>query len=183
MALSVCAIQHLTDTEIDKPTFENAIPIAGEFSHTTGGALDPKWSRMQDSPSSVDHEREGIILELNGGKDPSENIRQKAIIEFICSAEENSDVRRRDGISNRADEKKDDDEDDTDDDKDEGDKSAEETSDEHGGKLKYYSWEMEGDMKVLRLQWFTKYACEDVKDPDDKSGSGRWGFFTWLIIV
>ena len=38
---------------------------------------------------------------------------------------------------------------------------------------------------VLRLNWRTKYACEDFEDDDDESSSkgSHWGFFTWFIIM
>ena len=38
---------------------------------------------------------------------------------------------------------------------------------------------------VLRLNWRTKYACEDFEDDDDDSSnkSSHWGFFTWFIIM
>lgn len=128
---------------------------------------------MQDSPASVDHEREGIILELHGGEDPSEKIKQKAIVEFICSADTATDKKRGETSTNE----------DEDPPKDGDDMSGEEVGDGHGGTLKYYSWEMEGPVKVLRLQWTTKYACDDAKDSDSGSSSGHWGFFTWLIIM
>ncbi len=36
--------------------------------------------------------------------------------------------------------------------------------------------------RVLRLTWYTKYACEDrADDPDEPSK--HWGFFTWLVVM
>lgn len=35
-------------------------------------------------------------------------------------------------------------------------------------------------VKTLRLEWRTKYACEDAPAPD---GGSHWGFFTWFIIM
>ena len=36
---------------------------------------------------------------------------------------------------------------------------------------------------LLRLNWKTKYACEDYEDDEDASKSSSWGFFTWFIIL
>lgn len=37
---------------------------------------------------------------------------------------------------------------------------------------------------VLRLDWRTRYACDNyLKDRKDNQSSGRWGFLTWLIIM
>ena len=65
-----------------------------------------------------------------------------------------------------------------DDDKDEGD----------GKSLKYVSYGSRDDKTdLLRLDWRTKYACEDYVPDDDEDGdstkSSHWGFFTWFIIV
>lgn len=168
----------------------NTIPIAGEFAHTIGGSLDPKWTRLKTSASNADREKEGLRLEMNGGK--FEKVKQKAIIEFICKPDaEDERKRRRDELHSSnteerrdKDEDKDEDADDGDDDEEE-DRSGEVTDDGHGGKLKYISWEPENDQtRVLRLQWDTKYACEDAKSSNDaKSSSGHWGFFTWFIIM
>jgi hypothetical protein len=34
-------------------------------------------------------------------------------------------------------------------------------------------------IRTLRLEWRTKYACENVND----DGGSHWGFFTWFIIM
>lgn len=36
---------------------------------------------------------------------------------------------------------------------------------------------------LLRLDWKTKYACEDFEDDDSSGKSSSWGFFTWFIIL
>jgi len=38
------------------------------------------------------------------------------------------------------------------------------------------------NMEVLRLDWRTKYACEDFEDDADGK-KGGWGFFTWFILM
>lgn len=35
---------------------------------------------------------------------------------------------------------------------------------------------------LLRLEWLTKYACEDQRDKDLED-SKSWGFFTWFILM
>lgn len=162
----MCAIERLTNLVENVTTIEHTIPIAGEFSHSIGGALDPKLTRMKTSPSSADREKEGIRLELNGGK--YEGKAQKAIVEFLCDSSEQE--RKNEGRE-------------AEDDENERNKSGEEADDEHGGLLKLLSWEDEENIKVLRLEWTTKYACEDSKDGGNGSSSGHWGFFTWFIIM
>ena len=145
---------------------------------------------MKSSASNADKQKEGIRLEMNGGKD-NDGQKQKAIVEFLCDAKAKDDRRRNSLV--------------TDDENDDGnkkdaDKTEEEVDDEHGGKLKLISWDVEEGTKVLRLDWTTKYGCEDVKDDPTASTSTHWGevfahcfryavlilrigFFTWFIIM
>lgn len=131
-------------------------------------------------------------VELNGGN--HEGVKQKAIIEFVCDREKtgleglheetaSAKVRRQE---------------------DGGDGGEEEPlPDPNEGKslqLRNYRLETVGgsggkeatSMGVLRMEWFTKYACEASNTPDKEDdtvggGSGRstrgWGFFTWFIIM
>lgn len=190
---TVCAIERLDNTVENKTTIIDTIPIAGEFSHSLGGALDPKWTRMKSSASNADKEKEGVRLEMNGGK-ASDGQKQKAIVEFLCDTS-TRDYRRRDLLAAL-------DEEDDNGTGEDGDKKGEEVDDEHGGKLKLVSWNVEEGTKVLRLDWTTKYGCEDVKDDGTTSSSRHWGeflgpqaipgeevltstlgFFTWFIIM
>ena len=120
---------------------------------------------MKSSPSNADKAKEGIRLEMGGGKD-SEGQKQKAIVEFLCD------------ISKKDDEKRDlqvtEDEEDGENGDDE-DGKGEEVDDEHGGKLKLVSWDVEQGTKVLRLDWITKYGCEGAKDDRTGSKGGHWG--------
>jgi len=54
------------------------------------------------------------------------------------------------------------------------------------GPLKFMSFkdeEIKGDnFGVLRLEWRTKFACEDAVNAPRDSSAG-WGFFTWMVIV
>ncbi|KAL9129478.1 MAG: hypothetical protein Q9217_002074 [Psora testacea] len=166
----VCAIERLTNTVEGVTTIEHTIPIAGDFSLSIGGNLDPQWTRLKSSASSADREKEGLRLEMHGGK--YDGKKQKAIVEFLCAVDGIDEFMRRDEIMDAYNE-----------DKEKEDNSGEETNDEHGGKLKLHSWEDEEEVKVLRLDWHTKYACEDAKDSGGAPNSGHWGFFTWFIII
>lgn len=152
------------------------MPIAGEFSTSIGGALDPHWKLLTSSDSPPDREKEGLRLTMNGGKytENHKTVKQKAVVNFYCLPDGKTDetLRRRDEIL-AAD----------DDDDDGGDRSGEEVDDEHGGRIKLISWDMVEDIRVLSLEWHTKYACADAKDPEGGSSSGHWGFFTWFIIM
>ncbi len=163
--LPVCAIQRSTDT-VENTTKINTIPIAGDFGLSLGGDLNPKWKRLKSSDSAADREKEGVRLEMHGGKYEKKN--QKAFVDFICIPE--SEERRRELGSNLAAE--------------EGlDRSGEEVDDGNGGKIKFMSWQDEGDVKALRLVWHTQYACEDAVERNGKPSSGHWGFFTWFILM
>lgn len=58
---------------------------------------------------------------------------------------------------------------------------------EDDASLKFLSYKSEGEGKnaidVLRLNWRTKYACEDEIEKTPTSSSNHWGFFTWFIIM
>ena len=103
---------------------------------------------------------------------------QMAIIEFVCDKE-------RTGLEGDEKDDRDKDEDDTEDEKFRREESDEMDSSK-GKSLKFNSYKEETlDKKtvgVLRLEWRTKYACEDANE-DPGESSGRWGFFTWFIIM
>ena len=140
------------------------MPIAGEFSHSIGGALDPKFTRKKPSASPADGDKEGIRLEMRGGKDVNGK-QQKAILDFICMIPEEAE---RENLSAAEDEKA---------------ASGEESDDGDGGKIKLLSWDDEDDEKVLRMEWDTNRACEDTQNGHSKSKSHSWGAFTWVIIM
>lgn len=148
----------------------DAFPIAGDYSHSFGGALDPKWTRLKSSASNTDKEKEGVRLEMHGGQD-DDGLKQKAIVEFLCDNNKKDDRRRY--LLTAEDEE----DDGTGED---GDTKGEEVDDEHGGKIKLVSWDVEGGTKVLRLDWTTKYGCEDVKNDGTSSSKGHWGEFLEL---
>ena len=147
-------------------TIADTVPIAGDYGLSLGGDLNPKWKRLKASDSPADREKEGVRLEVHGGK--HENKKQKAFVDFLCIPK--SEEGQRDlGDFLEAEE--------------DVDRRGEEVDDGKGGKIKFMSWEDEGDEKALRLEWHTKYACEDAVDGNDKSSSGHWGFFTWFILM
>lgn len=93
---------------------------------------------------------------------------QKAVIHFQCDATRtgNDDAEKEDGDKER---RADDDE-----------------AEDDGRDLQYVSYgpveTKDGIMQVLRLNWKTKYACEDYQGGDGDS-SRSWGFFTWFILM
>ncbi|KAL8654078.1 MAG: hypothetical protein Q9226_003576 [Calogaya cf. arnoldii] len=178
----VCAIRRLVNTFENSTSFEDAIPIAGQYTLNGGTELDPEITRLKTSSTASDREKEGFRVALHGPKYPDKNgQKQKAVIEFLCldKAEEKNKKAEKRGLTTRKDE---------DENGDEEDHSAtgEIADDGHGGTLKYLDYSTVGEEKVLSLEWRTKYACEDAakKGGDDKSSSsGHWGFFTWFIII
>jgi len=161
-------------------------PIAGEFTLTHGRnrALDPQWTRLKGSASNEDTEREGLRLEMHGGRYPDnkDGKPHKAIVEFLCDAEltgnegfeepkEKRLVSREEGGEGEGD----------------NDDDVITLPDLDKGKsIKFVSFKDEGEdqTKVLRLSWKTKYACEGAKAaPPPPKKSSSWGFFTWFLIM
>ena len=128
---------------------------------------------MKSSASSADREREGIRLQIGGGKD-KDGKKQKAIIEFLCSPNHKYEDPPKDTPKFFTAE---------DEEEGDGEQGGGEVDDEHGGKIKILSWDDEDKVKVLRLEWTTQYACEDAKDRGDSESGGHWGFFTWFILM
>ena len=177
---------------MDEPIPEDVWPIAGEFLHEgRGRELNPQYTRLRNSASNADADREGLRLELNGGV--HEGMKQKTTVEFICDHEKT-------GLEGMGDEKTSEHTK-----RQEGEEPAPEPPlpDPNAGKslqLKSYRVESTGasggndeEVGVLRLEWRTKYACErsttggDKSDEDvggdTKTKTGGWGFFTWFIVM
>lgn len=150
----------------------DVFPIAGELSDVDGGKpLNAKWERLKTSKANADVGKEGLRVELHGGfrKENDKNRPQKAIVEFVCD-------RKRTGLENLP--KPEDGYEEV------KEKREEEQTDDDGtSSLQFEGYTNEEEIDVLRLNWRTTYACENFKDDEDKAGSGRWGFFTWFIIV
>jgi hypothetical protein len=146
-----------------------------------GRKMDPKFTRLKNDASNSD-EKEGVRVELHGGKYAGKP--QKAIVEFLCdtsvSGNEGFEDEKGGAIDPRAYGRMQ-----RRDDKDDGDEEPDLPDLDKGKNLKFLSYKEEGENEVLRLQWKTKFACEnakDAKDPDQEKSAG-WGFFTWFIII
>jgi hypothetical protein len=180
-----CAIEYDYNLADNSSTIKRVIPIAGQYAGSHGRFLDPEWTRLKDSASHDDSSKEGLRLEMHGGRYPFEKSngrQQKAIIEFQCDRNrtglEGVETDKRDKIDedqeslmlrSESDDKK-------------------EPADDASLQLVSYKPEGEGDdeFDVLRLHWKTKYACEGMLDHEPSSGnksSSHWGFFTWFLIM
>lgn len=177
------------------------VPIAGDYTLHRGKGLDPKFTRLKNSDSSSDKDKDGLRIELRGGKYPfnkKKGQEQKALLEFICDPSRTG----LEGLDDPLDERE------TEDGEDEGtgEEGAEkmmkrlrvraegedapeeeeddgDDADDEKRSLRFQSYKDEGDVKVLRLEWLTKYACESSSDGGSREKSDHWGFFTWLIIM
>jgi len=149
---------------------DNVIPVAGNFDSSTGKGLDPRVTRLKAQDSSSD----GLQIELNGGN--YNKMKQRAVIQLQCDKDRTGNEEKvEEDDSEKESRKRDDDDDDEDEDK----KPSPDSS------LSFVSYgQVEGKEKieVLRLNWRTKYACEDYADSDEARKSG-WGFFTWFILI
>ena len=177
MGTWICGVEYMdkeneTDWEVVR-----VVPVAGSYVATSGRHLETKPTRLKDSDSNTDSGTEGVRLEFSGSRYPlsGDSKDQKAIIEFICDSEKTGDEGFEDteGMEDGEVEKR-----------EEEDEELPNPQDD-GKSLKFLSYKEEqvkGSKfaEVLRLEWRTKYACEDVRDVPTKSG---WGFFTWFIIV
>lgn len=157
---------------------EKTVPVVGEYTTSHGRHLESNPTRLKDSDSNAESKTEGVRVEFSGSRFPlkgNNGMEQKAFIEFICDPEK---------TGNEGFEETERSEDDEVDKREDGDEELPNPQDE-GKSLKFISYKQEkikGSTyaDVLRLEWRTKYACEDVMDMPTKSG---WGFFTWFIIV
>jgi len=156
--------------------------------------LEPQYTRLKDSESHADAEREGIRITISGGI--NDGIKQKAVVELVCDPNHtglechSGNTTKAEGSNTRRAE------DDGKSGKGSGDNEhAEDPQDPNADRplqLVSYKTESTGgknaeEISVLRLSWKTKYACENQKGkPDaDRSvpASSHWGWFTWFIIM
>ncbi|EPS25494.1 hypothetical protein PDE_00427 [Penicillium oxalicum 114-2] len=155
-----------------------AFPIVS-LENPDGGSLDPNYTRL----ATIDSKLEGIRMKLAGGEYPGDDDEGKkkaagAVIDFQCdpdrsglegltTAEDGSDAEGgADGKNRRRD----------------GKEQSRERS------LQFTSFALEkGDKDdneeyILRLQWRTRYACDEYQR-GKQNNSNSWGFFTWFIII
>jgi len=145
---------------------------------SSGRHLPVKPTRLKSSDSHADSVREGVKLELSGGTDPHDKTSgtpQKAIVDLICNKTMTGWEPAKDpkGQSERLEKR--------------GDDDKEKKGDDELKALKVLSYKDEdvrGDIYgVLRMEWHSKYACEDAASMPAGDESQGWGFFTWFIIM
>lgn len=49
--------------------------------------------------------------------------------------------------------------------------------------LRFKSFGPADDSYVLKLDWKTRYACDDYLSSKKGGSSSHWGFFTWFIVM
>ncbi|KAL6707509.1 type II membrane protein [Coniothyrium glycines] len=190
----VCGLREIVDLNSDNSSMITPIDIAGTYKTQTGREIDAKFELLRNSKSNSDADREGVRAELHGGRlpfdDKKNGVNQRAIIEFVCDPE-------RTGLE--GDEKDDgehEDEPKENDSKDEDKKEGKlRRRDEGKGKcvdsnssLRFCGYQKETPQKditvqTLRLEWRTKYACENAKNEPSDDKSAHWGFFGWFFII
>ncbi|KAJ5746999.1 uncharacterized protein N7511_008695 [Penicillium nucicola] len=173
---NVCGFVQRTPKDGNGGT-EFGFPIVG-LDHGGQGSKDPEVKRLkQDNPDT-----EGLLVKLAGGEYKGEDNDQKAkaaraVIEFQCDPDRSgleglrtiqdiaedapAQVLRRMA-------------------------AAEEGETPKNSSLQFKSFgPADDDTYILRLDWRTRYACDDYQKEKggDNSGSNSWGFFTWLIII
>lgn len=174
----VCGVEYITNNDSNNTVVGQVVPIAGDYHLRTGKPLESEVFRLKDSGSNSDSEKEGVRVELSGGRQPLDEKsgkKQKAIIEFLCDpSTDGKDTEVDDRPVEEGDDK-------------ETSKLRRRDDEEQKQKsLRFLSYKDESikgeDWGVLRLEWSTKYACENsINEPRD-SGA-HWGFFTWILIM
>lgn len=182
MGTQVCGVEELYHLANGNHFTSKVVPIAGEFKLSHGRPLEPKWTRLKGSASNEDTEREGLRLELNGGKYPEtkEGKPHKAIVEFLCDAELTGNEGFEDAKEKRFVSRAEGEEGDS------GDDEVTFPDLDKGKSIQFVSFKDEGEdpTKVLRLSWKTKYACEGAEAaPQPPKKGNSWGFFTWFLIM
>ncbi|PSN74224.1 hypothetical protein BS50DRAFT_478313 [Corynespora cassiicola Philippines] len=195
----VCAIRQTVDLSGRNNTTLTPIDIAGTYKTSNGRSIDAKYELLHNSNSNSDVGREGVRVELHGGRFPYDDtkagIDQRAIIEFVCDKDRTGLEGDAGGDDGKAKDPNSDDSKDGEDDGNDNDdekrklRSRDDASsgkcDESDASLRFCGYGLEDLAKnkkarTLRLEWRTKYACRDA--PADNGGSS-WGFFTWFIII
>ncbi|KAJ5682870.1 hypothetical protein N7462_006035 [Penicillium macrosclerotiorum] len=144
-------------------------PIVGldDMGH---GSMEPELTRL----AKLDPETEGLRIKLAGGEFAGDDNEAKpkkagAIIDFQCDPDRSG----LEGLvteedSSDVDEKKR---------RDEGDEKTQKRS------LQFKSFKLDDDdTYILKLDWRTRYACDDYQR-GKINNSNHWGFFTWMIII
>ena len=141
--------------------------------------MEPKWERLKTSTSHEDSTKEGLRVKMGGGwrkPETGKKRSQEAIIEFICDKSRTGLENLYDPEDKYTEEKVE---------REEGD-GADNQEDPSSSSLQFVRYtvdEEDTDVDTLRLRWLTKAACEGAKDEKDAELAGRWGFFTWFILM
>ncbi|KAL4940380.1 hypothetical protein BDV06DRAFT_20904 [Aspergillus oleicola] len=178
---NICGFQYTYTGDDHKSGF--AFPIV-DFEHLGGGAKDAEITRLKED----DSEKEGLRVKLSGGEYPVEGEKKKdagAVIEFLCDPDRSGLeglVKEEEPKRLRAREDGEDG-----DGENEGDGDEDKTPFNNGTvpdrSLQFKSFgKTDDDTYVLRLDWKTRYACDNYLE-DHGSSSNHWGFFTWLIVI
>lgn len=170
---------------MEHPIITDVIGVAGEYSLARGGSLDPQITRLKITDSNA----EGIDIELHGGR--YNDRKQKAVINLICDKKMTGNEGQDEEEGKQLLLRRDGDEDDKDGDDQNGGDDGPRFRQDPNSALQFVSYgqvdEGKNRIDVLRLDWRTKYACEDSEnssdDDDDESKSAGWGFFTWFILM
>lgn len=186
---TVCGITQtwnpIDDPEVEHPIISDVIGVAGAYDLAHGAPLDPTITRLKTSNKNV----EGIDIELHGGR--HNDLKQKAVVSFICDADwsgnEGAEKGKKRSLISSAKAEDEDENDGGDDDQDPKERYKQDPK----NALQFVSFQEEGEgssrMGVLRLDWKTKYACEDADqlpdDDEDEPKKAGWGFFTWFILM
>ena len=158
------------DPDQEHAQVDNIIPVAGNMQMSNGGSLDPKTTKLKDTDSELD----GIQVELHGGF--WGNKKQKAVINFECDKARTGNEGNEDATKERRSVVV----------RDKDDDTKEEPNPNSLTFISYGSVEGKENVDVLRLNWRTKYACEDMEEDDDDDQTekkGGWGFFTWFVLM
>ncbi|KAJ5450272.1 uncharacterized protein N7458_006721 [Penicillium daleae] len=142
-------------------------PIVG-LDPMGGGSMEPEFTRL----ATIDPDTEGVRVKLAGGEfrgddDEGKKKDAAAVIDFTCDP-------GRSGLEGLVTEE---DSSDADEEKRRRDEKS------RDGSLQFKSFELgEDDTYILKLDWRTRYACDDYQR-GKQNNSNSWGFFTWMIII
>lgn len=128
--------------------------------------MDPEFTRL----ATIDPETEGVRVRLAGGEfrgDDNEGKKKDAaaVIDFTCDPD-------RSGLEGLV----------TTEDSADADEKKRRREESKNRSLQFKSFELEDDTYVLRLDWRTRYACDNYQR-GKQNNSNSWGFFTWMIIM
>jgi hypothetical protein len=187
----VCGVVQIVPKD-GSPIIDDHIDIAGMY--PLGTSLDPRITNLKTI-----NEREGVRLEMNGGRHPyegTEGVKQMAIIDFLCDQERTGleglekggddklRIKRREAEQQLKARSPEDDNKGGSDEKEGNGDDKKDGDDTRSLRFKSYGHDEDRKADVLRLDWVTKYACDNYeRDEEDPDSKNHWGFFTWFIVL